>query len=328
MANNNEQFKAFNTTIKLTNDKKEELIKNRRTLRKKIKKYFEENKSYEIQPKFHSQGSFAMNTTINPIPRWSGDDNKNLLKYDVDDGIYFIGDEEQEDRYTIKTYHNWICEAVEGHTSKGYLDKNTCVRVLYADGHHIDLPIYYKEGENPELAHKGKGWLESDPKAFYKWFNEKTKENQQLRRIVRYLKAWKDYREYSNSQKKMPSGFILTILAVNNIVYSVDRDDIALKNTLKNIKASLDKKFECKRPTPPTGENLLDGYTNKDYFLNELDKFAISAEQAINGSNPKDACLKWQKHFGDRFCCSTAKDIDENAKSFSSPAVVPSTTSA
>lgn len=327
MANNNEQFKAFNTSIKLTNDKKEELKKNRQSLRKKIERYFEENKPTEIQPKFHSQGSFAMKTTVNPISLWSEDDDTWLEKYDIDDGIYFIGEEQQEDRCTIQTYHSWICDAVDGHTSKGYTDKNTCVRVLYADGHNIDLPIYYKNN-NPELAHKGKGWLESDPKAFYEWFNEKAKENQQLRRIVRYLKAWKDYREYSNSQKKMPSGFILTILAVNNLSSCTDRDDVSLKNTLKNIKTSLDLKFECKRPTPPKGEDLLDGYADKDYFLNELDKFATSAEQAINGSNPKDACLKWQKHFGDRFCCSTAKDIDENATSFSSPAIVPSTTSA
>ena len=328
MANNNDQFKAFNTSIKLSNDKKDELLKNRKALRKKIKKYFEENKPDEIQPKFHSQGSFEMNTTVNPIPVWSDEDDKNLYKYDIDDGVYFIGDEDQDDRYSIQTYHNWIYDAVDGHTGKDPIDKNTCVRVIYADGHNIDLPIYYKKGDIPELAHKTKGWIESDPKEFYEWFNEETKTNRQLRRIVRYLKAWKDYRESSNSQKKMPSGFILTILATDNIAYSKDRDDIALKDTLKNIKLALDSKFECLRPTSPKGEDLLNGYANKDYFLNELDKFVTSAEQAINGSNPKDACMKWQKHFGDRFCCSTAKDIDEKATSFSSPAVVPSTTSA
>ena len=273
MANNNDQFKAFNTSIKLSNDKKDELLKNRKALRKKIKKYFEENKPDEIQPKFHSQGSFEMNTTVNPIPVWSDEDDKNLYKYDIDDGVYFIGDEDQDDRYSIQTYHNWIYDAVDGHTGKDPIDKNTCVRVIYADGHNIDLPIYYKKGDIPELAHKTKGWIESDPKEFYEWFNEETKTNRQLRRIVRYLKAWKDYRESSNSQKKMPSGFILTILATDNIAYSKDRDDIALKDTLKNIKLALDSKFECLRPTSPKGEDLLNGYANKDYFLNELDKF-------------------------------------------------------
>jgi len=327
MANNHEQFTAFNTTIKLANDKKDELLKNRKALRERIIKYFKENKPDEIQPKFHSQGSFAMNTTVNPIRYWSDNDEKYLQKYDIDDGVYFIGDEEQEDRYVVQTYHNWIYEAVKNHTDKGAIAKNTCVRVTYADGHHIDLPIYYKKDDDtPELAHKAKSWIESDPKAFYEWFNEKASKNQQLRRIVRYLKAWKDYREYSNPQKKIPSGFILTILAVNNISYNSNRDDISLMNTLKNIKSALDSRFECKRPTPPYAENLLEGYNHKDYFLNELDKFITSAEQAVNGSNPKDACMKWQKHFGERFSCSTAKDIDEKATSFSSPAIVPQNT--
>lgn len=59
--------------------------------------------------------------------------------------------------------------------------------------------------------------------------------------------------------------------------------------------------------------------TEKDKFLDELKSFKADATRAIESKNPHDACLKWQKHFGDRFCCSTAKDEDEDAqaKSFS-----------
>jgi hypothetical protein len=330
MANNHEQFIAFNDTIAITKSKKDTLTGNRKALREVIRKYFKENKPDEIKPTFRSQGSFVMKTTVNPIPQWSEEDKKNLYKYDVDDGVYFIG--EDDDRKSVNTYHNWIYDAVKDHTDKGAEDKTTCVRVVYADGHHIDLPIYFKiKGNNtiPELAHKSKGWIDSDPKEFFEWFNNRVDDKQQLRRIVRYLKAWCDYRNNQNASIKMPSGFIMTILASNNISYD-DRDDIALKETLENIQNSINKdyggKFECKRPTTPKGEDLFANYsdTKRDNFLNQLSNFVTSAQQAINGNNTKESCLKWQKHFGDRFSCSTAKDEDEqsNAKAYSSPAII------
>ncbi len=332
MANNHEQFIAFDKTIKLTQTKEDELEKNRKTLRGKIRKYFKDNKSNEIQPKFNSQGSFMMKTTINPIPRWSEEDNKSLHKYDVDDGVYFIGDEDIEDRYTVQTYHNWVYDAVKDHTDKGAQDRTTCVRVLYADGHHIDLPIYYKRKDikdsTPELAHTSKGWIESDPEEFYKWFNAKVDSNKQLRRIVRYLKAWADYKN-TTSSTKMPPGFILTILVTNNISYNV-RDDIAMKETLINMQNEIDDSkdgvFQCYRPTTPSDEDLFIGYsdTRKKNFLDNLDSFVKSAIQAIENNNQKEACLKWQRHLGDRFSCSVAKDEDEqsNLKTYSSPAVI------
>jgi hypothetical protein len=330
MANNHDQFIAFNDTIELTKTKKDTLNGNRKALRSTIKKYFDDNEPNEIKPKFRSQGSFVMKTTVNPIARKSDDGKKDLYNYDIDDGVYFVGDEEVKDRKSIDTYHNWIYDAVKDHTGEGAEKRNTCVRVLYADGHHIDLPIYYKlnkENSIPELAHKSKGWIDSDPKEFYEWFNDRA--SNQHRRILRYLKAWCDYRNFKNSNVKMPSGFIMTILATENISYDT-RDDIAFKNTLENIQKKIDKDhggtFECKRPTTPKSEDLFSDFsdTRKDNFLSQLGSFINSAQQAINGKNQKESCLKWQKHFGDRFSCSTAKDEDEQsaAKSYSAPAVI------
>lgn len=332
MANNHEQFIIFNSTIELTITKKEILKGNRETLRKVIKKYFDDNKPNEIKPKFQSQGSFVMKTTVNPIVRKSDDKKTDLYIYDIDDGVYFIGDEEVNDRKSINTYHNWIYDAVKDHTGKGAEKRNTCIRVLYSDGHHIDLPIYYKinvKDSIPELAHKSKEWIDSDPKEFYEWFNNQAKTNQQLRRIVRYLKAWCDYRHTQNPSVKMPSGFMMTILATENISYD-ERDDIAFKKTLENIQRKIDKNhggiFECKRPTTPKGEDLFAGFseTRRDYFISQLESFVTSAQQAINSKNSKESCLKWQKHFGDRFSCSTAKDeVEEpDANKYSSPAII------
>jgi hypothetical protein len=217
MANCHDLFTDFNKTITLNDSKRKSLKKSRKSLRNKIRKYFDEEKKDETKPKFTGQGSFVVDTIVEPIPLVVEEDGeeKTLLFYDVDDGVYFIG--EKKDRKTVQTYHTWIKDAVTGHTSTPPIDKNTCVRVKFSDGHHIDLPIYYKEENGiPELAHKAKGWIESDPKAFQEWFEGKIDGKEQLRRIVRFLKAWSEYRETQRKDKPMVTGFILTILACNN----------------------------------------------------------------------------------------------------------------
>jgi hypothetical protein len=314
MANCHNLFTDFNSTIRLNDSKRKSLKKSRKSLRDKIRKYFDKEKKDEIKPKFSKQGSFALDTIVEPIPVEVEENGvkKTLLYYDMDDGIYFIGD--TEDRKSVQTYHTWIVNAIEGHTQSGLIDKNTCVRVEFADGHHIDMPIYFKEvGKTPELAHRAKGWIESDPKAFQNWFEGMVKDRSQLRRIVRYLKAWSNYRETVRTDKPMISGFILTILAANNY-YANDRDDIALKETLILIKARLDNSFICYRPTVPIDENLLASYEHKDYFMACLQKFIDAATKALKEHNQKNSCEHWQKHFGNRFPCNLAKDEDEMEK--------------
>jgi hypothetical protein len=312
MANNHEQFMEFNGAIRLTDARRKSLKGSRKELRRKIRKYFDDEKPNEIKPKFGSQGSFLMDTIVNPIPRKikvQGEEIT-LLIYDIDDGVYFIGNQNQAERHPVGTYHDWIYEAVKDHTNQKPVRKKTCIRVLFADGHHIDLPIYYKQGTIPELAHFIKNWLESDPQAFTEWFNGQADVNPQLRRIVRYLKAWKDFREFTDSGKEFPTGLVLTILACNNYMKH-NRDDISIKETLVLMRDRLCRNFECLRPTTPKGENLLAEYSHKDYFMTCLDRMIEKAQKAIDETNPKNGCKHWQDEFGDRFSCSTAKDEKE-----------------
>lgn len=324
MANCHDQFVDFNSTISLTSDRKAKLKKSRKRLRDRVRDDFKENHPNEIKPKFGSQGSSEMRTGINPIVRVVDEDGeeKRLTKYDTDDGVYFVGPLEK--RKAVQTYHDWIWDAVNGHTSIPPVDKNTCVRTLFSDGHHIDQPIYFmneNNDEHPWLAHRKHGWILSDPKEFYQWFNDQAAKNEQLRRLVKYLKAWCDYVNFNNDSKKMPTGFIITIWASDNFS-AADRDDVSLKNTLENIYNSLSGKFQCLRPTTPKGEDVMEGYSYEKYFMDKLKSFLESARQAINETNQKNACFKWQKHFGARFSCSTAKDEDEGAKSYSSAPVI------
>lgn len=319
MADLNDTFVEFNDIIKLSSKRKEELRISRNAVREDIKDYFNKNRELHTV-KFKGQGSFSMNTSILPL---SGE-------YDVDDGVYIFGKE--EDKPTTSTAHSWIVKAVENRTDQNTIDKNTCVRVQYAKKYHIDLPIYYKTTDSnnvffydsvdvPELAHKGKGWIESDPYAFKLWFEKEAKDKEQLKRIVRYLKAWTDNKHNLN----LPSGMIFTILAVNNYA-SNSRDDKAFLETLESIQKTIDDtrsswaSYVCKRPTVDKSENLLDKYsseTRKKNFLDALDALITSGRQAIELKSKKDACAKWQKHLGDRFPCSNIEEDDkELAKAF------------
>ena len=288
--NKPKSFEKFNSTIKLNDSKINELKKNRIALRNKITSYFKANR-WEI-PKFYSQGSFPLNTNLNPIEEGA---------YDLDDGLYFICPESSREEPTM--YHNRIRTAVEDHASK-IEDKSTCVRVFYADGHHIDLPSYWieKNGNTPQLAHASKGYIESDPKAFNEWVKRKFSEsdsNGQLRRMIRYLKAWKDHQENENGSLKLPSGFILTILACR--CYSKhDRDDWALKGTVESIDKTLRSDFICHRPTAPTDENLLAVYS-RDSILKEFQDFVDNAQKAYDANSEQEASKVWRKVFGDRF---------------------------
>lgn len=315
MATLHKEYNNFNSTIALNSVKKESLITSRNSLKKKIKKYVKEEKGDDIQPKFWSQGSFEMNTIVNPIPE-TDDSGNVLLQYDLDYGIYFIEKKGEDKKRSIDTWHKWVFEAVDGHTKTPPQNKNTCVRVIFADGHHIDLPIYYMNGDALELAHKSKGWIKSDPKAFFDWFNEKAKSDPQLRRIVRYLKAWKNHKEINNSSLKLPSGFALTILAANNYV-SDSNDDKAFKLTVEKIKAELDKKIECKRPTTPVGEDVFADFseTKRSNFLKALEALIGACENAESEKNFKKACEYLQKQFGDRFPTGTDEtEEDKNSR--------------
>ena len=80
--------------------------------------------------------------------------------------------------------------------------------------------------------------------------------------------------------------------------------------------------FECASPTFPAGEDLLEKYQFKAYFISRLDAFLESAKQAVNESNQKLACGKWQMHLGPSFPCRLAEDKDAGARTFDKPAVI------
>jgi hypothetical protein len=121
----------------------------------------------------------------------------------------------------------------------------------------------------------------------------------QLRRVIRYLKAWKDHREGKNSSIRLLSGFILTILTCEHFSKN-ERDDVSLYETIYVIKSRLGYNFSCYVPETQGGENLLQKYSSET-VMDELKDLTENAEKAINSDCEKEASEYWRKSFGDRF---------------------------
>lgn len=325
MANCNEIFIEYNKAIKLSDIDRDKLIIARNSLRERMKKRFSsipDKNGHELD--FQSQGSFIMDTIITPL----NDD------FDLDDGVYFQGTLSSEKRQKPEVFHEWVKQSIgEYDKLEKVIDKPTCVRVEYKDKFHIDIPIYYADNyQNPDLAHLKEGWILSNPVEFIAWFEEKTnsgfqkaflyenrlfhdkyekwltdirKADCQLRRIVRYLKAWAHIKH-----NEMPCGIIMTILATYN--YSPNlRDDVSLRDTLLNIKNYLDtNNTKCPRPTSPIGEDLFKKTTDTDkkYFMSALNNFINSAVKAVASSSEKEAIEEWGKHLDKRFPMYVAND--------------------
>lgn len=290
----NKLFENFHDEISLTKTYKNKITRGRDALRTKIGNKFEEKG--RKKPQHCTQGSYAMRTAIMP----TGDD-----EFDLDNGVYLKGYSMEKDNWlSTQTVHAWVKDAVNDHTSNSPIDKNTCVRVVYEDKYHIDLPIYIM-GENSDgdsiayLAHKSKGWIESDPKAFTNWFQGFVNDNgQQIRHMVKYLKAWKDYKKIDIK------GMAITILVCNNFSITANRDDISLLDTVTNIIDSLEDSFHCYKPVTPTDEDLFADIseTSKNSILNGLNNLKRKLDIAINEkSNEKEATDILRKVFGDRF---------------------------
>lgn len=157
--------------------------------------------------------------------------------------------------------------------------KSTCVRVELNPQMHIDLPLYAIPDDAFEtlekslqdatgetlftasprmlaimnshrtlripsdrimLAHRERGWVQSDPRALHDWFQEQcTRYGSQLRRQSRYFKGWRDF----VFEKGGPSSVVLMVCIANCYregVISADegRDDLAfhqIAGTLSDI---------------------------------------------------------------------------------------------
>lgn len=292
MADMQVEFKTFHDVIALASGKKVLLRTARNALRNRIRRHFRDVLKLNI-PKFHGQGSYAMGAIVNPL---NGE-------FDIDDGVYLqhLDTGDKSNWPTPETVHRWLVQATDGHTDQKPIDKRTCVRARYAGQYHVDLPAYGELNGNYLLAEKGeKGWHRSDPLALTNWFNGRVKvHGEQLRRIVRYLKAWADFQ--SSRRGKMSNGLILTVMAANHF-YQDTRDDICFANILRAIADAVTVVFCVYNPVDAT-EELTSRLTDqqKNIFQEIVADAADAATEAIKIDDRHEASNIWRIQFGDRF---------------------------
>ena len=295
MANCHSLFQTFHKEISIPTAKRDSMIISRDKLRERIRKHFQKNHP-GYYPKFYIQGSLKMKTGIR-----TKDDI-----CDLDDGVYFF----REPDVSATTLQIWVKEAVDGYAGTPPQHRKKCVRSIFAKDYDIDMPVYYKvENKEYQLTVKNNGFEDSDPKAMVKWFIDRKDAGGQLVRIVKCLKAWCDY-----LRNKMPSGLAMTILATNakeKFIYN-ERDDITLRDTLKEIKKALELGFECIVPVVPR-DDLFAEYddTRRGNFLKALDEFITDAEEALREPNQLKASKLWKNHLGSRFPEGVDKEKDQ-----------------
>ena len=199
------QFWKFHEAIQLPN------LEDQAVLSKKRRLLIDELQ-YSFPHSFSAlnQGSYTMNTGIKPIKR--GD-------YDIDVALICKLNIHQYDPAEVK---DGVRRALAEQYDRTVIMKRPCVRVQYPD-YRVDLAVYGKDwaedlylakgfkGSNP----KNKIWERAEPKRLKELLQNRfsnAEEQAQFRRIIRYLKRWKDV-QFPATAKAAPTGIIMTALA-------------------------------------------------------------------------------------------------------------------
>ncbi|HBF36314.1 MAG TPA: hypothetical protein DDW50_03245 [Firmicutes bacterium] len=332
------QFEDFYKEIKI-DDEIEDLKEKREILEEDIKnKLPTEMEKHGITLKksdieIFDQGSYKLNTTIS--------DKEGSIDRDV--AVMFPLDKsENPDTRKIKGY---VRDSLK-HNNRTITIKEPCVNVSYAEGGvewlHIDLPIYAKCDNTVYLA-RGRenstegnyGWEEADPKGLNDWQLNEINGNQQLRRIIRYIKKWKQ-EKYRNStlDHEIPPSIGITLLAIDGFsscnTEEGDDDLTSLQQTLQKmvnkfsltydgsgtiIKADISRLLPVKPFTDvfKKMKDCSDSYGIK--FYNRLSVALQHLTDACNESSEHDAGISVQKVFGDDFQVPAKQATNSNASS-------------
>lgn len=251
------------------------------------------------------QGSYKYATLIKPVRLGEA--------YDVDVGVYFEWDDEEDIEPTPKQLRDWVqSELLTYKKTRVELErveepaKERCSRASYVRQFHIDTPVYHLNTNSDvrRLACLSNKWEHSDPKAIYKWFKDAVSgdERDQLRRLIRYLKAWAAV-SFDDAPDSRPSSIFLTVLTTQ--VYQEMRawslfdiaDDDALIEVIKKLHDRLCEKREVPNPISEVEDlNRMspDGWNG---FLPRLTALRDTAERANDTLDEASAALIWSEAF-------------------------------
>ncbi len=218
-------LQRFHENLQIPRKDKSALQAARRNVRSHLRQKFGEIK-------FMTQGSYAYHTLNRPnhVPP---------QRMDLDDGAYFshLKITGGNAGYVSAGLFNAVDQALEElanrHDWRLDTSKPSCSRLIICDDKHIDVPCYFvmsghlsEEASSHQssyyslykdaniayhglagpilLAHREKGWIESDPMRIIDWVLECVERyGQQFLRVCCYFKAWRDHQWKKSPMKSL-----------------------------------------------------------------------------------------------------------------------------
>ncbi|MXZ43813.1 MAG: nucleotidyltransferase [Gammaproteobacteria bacterium] len=263
------------------------------------------------------QGSLKTHTGIIPI---SGD-------YDIDRALVIEDDVAPENPVTPKKK---TLEVLEERGFKNAKIKKPCVTADYTgDNVHIDFIIYKLSGDQHYLAvgkgssdEKNREWAATDPCGLTDWINDdslfgvddRKEVLAQFRRLVRYIKRWRDV-QFSESVASKVYSIGLTVLVKEQLQYSFSTEGARqdLQALINTVGAILDSNYFTEEETgkyrvcvdlpKEPWRNIFDG-SSLDTGTQIYNKLSRLKEQLIKAeglSDEREQCKILNDLFGKDF---------------------------
>lgn len=311
-----EKFLNFHDKIKLSReddeykdarDKDDSILK---AIQKALK-----DEGYPVIDNF-LQGSMSTATGVkNP-----GED------FDIDRAVVIAFDDSPDDPVKVKKI---VLKVLEDRGFKNAKIKMPCVTADYASKNlHIDIPIYRERNDEYELAvgkknscDENKQWSSSDPKGLRDWINDSSsyigsanRKLEQYKRLVRYLKRWRDNKFSPLVAKKLFS-IGLTVMAKKQFRPNFDDSDkpndlVALRDTVNDMlyegyfifQGNDQYKILVTLPKSPW-KDIFDGSSldTGTQFYNKLKALKSKLDKAIDETDLVNQCEILNEVFGDDF---------------------------
>lgn len=210
--------------------------------------------------------------------------------YDIDHAIIFDAADLPLDPLAARTHViDALCASGDTHLFSDPPQRRTnAVTVWYKAGYHVDLAVYrcYLDlSGNEIIEHAGSTeWRKRDPMGMNTWFNDRvtllspssdygaTVDEKQMRRIVQFLKMFTKTRS-----ENMPGGLIISVLVSECYVPDSHRDDVALVETMKSIRARIQNNQRVWNPVDIQYE-----LTDKQERYNQVSNFHDALSSALD----------------------------------------------
>jgi hypothetical protein len=330
-----EQFVKFNETIRIDYDVKSEL-KEKRDILIGILRDSGKLPGFTVL----NQGSYIMYTGLEAVDK----------EYDIDVGLRFDVNTSDYEPMDLK---NIICDILKNHTEYGSKVKKPCVTITYKkDGeaaYHVDLVAYTYEDKNDHDSqmHLARGkdstpdeicWEKSDPKGLVDYINNAItigNDRDQYRRIIRYIKRWKNLK-FDNNGHAEPASIGITLIAADKFQASSNNGEYndldALISFVKKIQNLFSYKgisdkgrllYRIKYPLPyelkfDTNTDVFEKMSDSQMtdFKDKIDKLVRDLEVVQSEVDEVEQCKKLQKIFGDDFEVPETKALSKSQMNY------------